>query len=66
MKYQTWLSDYFANRKTERLGQAFCNDFIKQPWPELYYEEDVNKAETEIYYWLCDNQYIEQLPQKVR
>lgn len=58
MTYYAWLQDYFQNRKSERLGQAFCNDFIKGPWPELFYETDLKKAEAIIGKWLLDNHYI--------
>ena len=34
MTYYEWFVKWKAERKHERLGQAFCNDFIKMPWPE--------------------------------
>ena len=49
----------------QRLGQYFCNTYIKQPWPELYYEEDGETAFDMIAEWLQDNQYYDKLPEKV-
>lgn len=65
MTYYAWLQDYFQNRKSERLGQAFCNDFIKRPWPELFYETDLKKAEVIIGKWLLDNHYVNDIPQLI-
>lgn len=56
MTLQEWLCDYYNNREQyERLGQAFCNDFIRFSWPELYYEEDDDEALTFIAIWLLDH-----------
>ncbi len=63
MTYYAWLQNYYSNRKSERLGQAFCNDFIKGPWPELFYELDMKKAEAIISKWLFDNHYMKDMPQ---
>ena len=65
MTYYTWLQNYFQNRKSERLGQAFCNDFIKGPWPELFCETDLKKAEAMIGKWLLDNHYMKDMPQLI-
>lgn len=65
MTYYAWLQDYFQNRRSERLGQAFCNDFIKGPWPELFYETDLKKAEAMIGKWLLDNHYMKDMPQLI-
>lgn len=48
-----------------RLGQWFCNNYLKQPWPELYYQEDEKKAEEMIEKWLDDHQYVRNVPDKV-
>jgi len=45
-----------------RVGQHFCNLFIKNPWAELYHERDLEKTATLISQWLLDNQYYEELP----
>jgi hypothetical protein len=45
-----------------RLGQHFCNLFIKSPWPELYNEEDLARSTSLITQWLEDNQYYDELP----
>lgn len=45
MNWNDWYISYMTTRiKTERLGQAFCNDFISGSWPELYYCEDQYNA----------------------
>lgn len=48
-----------------RMGQHFCNTYIEQPWPELYYETNPWKAMDMIVEWLQDNQYYDKLPEKV-
>lgn len=38
MNWNDWYINYMSTRiKTERLGQAFCNDFVSYSWPDLYY-----------------------------
>lgn len=65
MTQQEWLYDWYNNRRQyERLGQAFCNDFIKHSWPELYYAED-DTALALIDNWLFDHTYFEEMPVKV-
>lgn len=45
MNWSRWYVDYITNRmKQERLGQAFCNDFIRYSWPQLYYCEDAYES----------------------
>lgn len=75
MTLQCWLHHYHQNRKQlynydgflegERLGQAFCNDFIKASWPELYYQEDYEKAMAMIVEWLVATHNYPLLPHKV-
>lgn len=48
-----------------RLGQYFCNTYIKGSWPELFYEEDEEKAAEIIRTWLVDHQYTDTMPPKV-
>lgn len=45
-----------------RLGQRFCNMYIKNSWPELFYADDIT-ANTLIQKWLRDHQYYDELPQ---
>ncbi len=49
--------------KHERYGQFFVNRFIGHPWPELFYQEDREKAQGLIIQWLVDNQHEGCLPQ---
>lgn len=44
-----------------RLGQYFCNTYIKQSWPELFYAND-ERAESLIRTWLEENCYTDTLP----
>jgi hypothetical protein len=47
----------------QRLGQWFCNKYVKQPWPELYYASD-ERAIPLIAQWLKDHHYDTCLPAK--
>lgn len=63
MTLQQWYNDWLKNRATtERVGQAFCNDFIVSPWPDLFYANH-GKAIGMITEWLESNQYYDKLPQ---
>lgn len=66
MTWLKWLFDYYDNRAQngERLGQAFCNDYIRSSWPELYYCEDEGKCVKMVTQWLNDCQYYGDLPAK--
>lgn len=76
MTWFQWLFDYYNNRAQkynekgflvgERLGQAFCNDYIRSSWPELFYCEDEGKCVKMITQWLNDCQYYGDLPAKAR
>jgi hypothetical protein len=65
MIYRVWFLDWRANRKGERLGQAFCNDFIKGSWTELYYEEEEHIAEELIVDYLVTLCYYPETPSKI-
>ena len=45
-----------------RLGQHFCNMYIKGQWPELFYVEDRQKCLIMIEKWLKDNCYENDMP----
>lgn len=62
MNYVEWYQNWKNNRKTERLGQAFCNDFIRESWPALYYCEDSEKSAQMICQWLIQYQYWPNMP----
>lgn len=62
MTYYEWFAKWKAERKHERLGQAFCNDFIKMPWPELYHCTDDERSAQIIYYYLTDYCYWPNMP----
>lgn len=50
------------NAEHLRLGQYFCNLFIKESTPALYYEGDDAKAGALIREWLERHQYTDNLP----
>lgn len=52
-------------KKYLRLGQYFVGKYIKYSWPELFYEEDYEKALNAIAVYLHQLQYIEDLPTPV-
>lgn len=63
MEYRIWETNWTLTRKTERLGQAFVNDFIKKPWPELFYETNPFKCRSMITQYLMDHQYFPNVPE---
>lgn len=65
LTYYKWFQEWSDSRPFERLGQAFINDFIRIPWPELYYCTDNEKAGRMIYLYLSDHCYWPEMPQKV-
>ncbi len=65
MTYIEFVSRHTQKNDGCRLGQRFCNDYIKYAWPELFYERDDGKASEMIWEWLKDHDYIESLPEKV-
>jgi len=48
-----------------RFGQMFVNLYIKEPWPELFYEREEMKAAYLIADWLDKHQYFTELPQPI-
>lgn len=48
-----------------RLGQYFVGTYVKEPWTELYYEENFDAAITMINNWLKDKQYFNTLPPRL-
>jgi hypothetical protein len=63
MTFREWFNHWVVNRSEhERLGQAFCNDFIKGVWTELFYIQDTNAAHQMIKDYLERNHYGESVP----
>lgn len=48
-----------------RFGQYFCNNYLNQPYPVLYYETDFERALNKINDWLILHNYQDELPQKI-
>jgi hypothetical protein len=66
--YQKFVESYKCDAEAQahlRLGQYFCNTYIKESFPELYYESDDNVAAEIIEKWLADHQYTEELPEPI-
>ena len=59
--FYEWEESFFSSMITERYGQAFCNEFIKASWPELFYAETAS-ARSMVVQWLIDNHYWPNVP----
>lgn len=61
-----WIAAHHATKANvgQRLGQAFVNQFISQPMPDLFYERNDKAAEAVIRQWMVDHQYYNTLPPK--
>ena len=46
-----------------RLGQYFCNKYVKGQWPELFYCEDEDKCIDMVTQYLYDNCNTYELPE---
>ena len=69
MSFRCWLENHYKQAPIDnlRLGQRFVNDFIKESWPELFYETNEHEAIHMIVMWLQHYHYqYDSLPQKVR
>lgn len=49
-----------------RFGQWFVNNYIDEPWSELYYEEDIVMAIRKIDTWLTVNGCERKMPKCVQ
>ncbi len=66
MSYEEWKQIWRISPFGERLGQAFCNDFMGNTCAsQIYYEPDYWKADALIVSWLIDNCYYPNLPEKI-
>lgn len=59
--FYEWEESFFSSMTTERYGQAFCNEFIKASWPDLFYA-DTATARSMVVQWLIDNHYWPNVP----
>lgn len=69
MNYENWKQMWRivpAGQDRQRLGQAFCNDFMgKTLASQIFYEVDYWKADALITQWLIDNCHYPNVPEKV-
>lgn len=61
-EYEKWKSSV----KSGRLGQNFCNDFIRGECSELFYEANEEKADMMIKEWLTKHHYYATMPPKLK
>ena len=59
------VKEWQEESREERLGQYFCNRYIKKPWPELFYCNSFSRALAIISKWLEDNHYTDVLPDRI-
>jgi hypothetical protein len=74
MRLSCWLNDWKENRAQklnaighlsgERLGQAFCNDYVRCSWPELYYCENEEESLEMIVDFLVQHHYYPMVPHR--
>lgn len=63
MTYENWKQLWRIGKGSERLGQAFVNDFmIGTDTGQLYYEQDYWTADSMITQWLIDNCHYPNVP----
>ena len=62
----TLLNKYHSSQDKDcgiRLGQYFCNKYVKGQWPELFYCEDEDKCIDMVTQYLYDNCHTDELPE---
>lgn len=65
MKSIHMICEMYCKTSGVRLGQWFCNNYVKVPFPELYYCEDDNLSKQIIKEWLVNNCYFDTLPETI-
>ena len=63
--FERYLKQHREANDGIRLGQRFCNDFIKGPWPKLFYAEQEYDCVGIILGWLESHHYFNEMPPKV-
>lgn len=60
MNLQQFYHFHYENKDNDkqRLGQRFVNQYMKNSWPELFYETSDSKAKLLIEGWLKDHNYL--------
>lgn len=60
--FYEWEESFFSSMKTERYGQAFMCQYMRNyTWSELFYADTVT-ARNMIVQWLMDNHYWPNMP----
>lgn len=67
MTYNEWLKEFNNKPGSQRLGQAFCNDFLGNTVPsQIFNEEEYWRADAMIIGWLVDNCHYPNVPEKIQ
>lgn len=65
--YEQWKREWHSDRRGQRFGQAFCNDFFGSTVAsQIFYEEDYWHADKLITCWLIDNCHYPYVPEKIK
>lgn len=59
-----FLKEHYKNEQNQRVGQKFCNLYVKTSWPDLYYASDEDAVQI-INQWLYQHGYHDQLPERI-
>lgn len=66
MTYENWKQLWRIGKGSERLGQAFCNDFMGNTVAaQIFFECDYWKADELITQWLIDNCHYPNVPEVI-
>lgn len=60
--FNRFVARHQAANSPLRLGQAFVNIYIKEPWPELFHEPDDKYATVMIEEYLDRHHYYDVMP----
>lgn len=68
MSYEKWKQMWRIGNGSERLGQAFVNDFLVGDSPlirQIYFKNDYWEVDELITQWLIENCHYPNVPEKV-
>lgn len=64
MKLSCYINQHKKSDTDIRLGQLFCNDYVRHEWEELFYEESDEAAVALITEYLVNMHTYPNLPHK--
>lgn len=66
MTYEKWKQNWRIGSSNQRMGQAFCNEFLGTTVAsQIYYAESYWDADTHITQWLIDNCHYPNVPESI-